>query len=259
MLVTGAARRIGRAIALGFARAGFDVAVHCRASQRARPRAAVAELARARAPRPWRCAADLADRSAGARLVPGRASRRFGAARRASSTTPRASSTTPRPTSATRLLELTAINLAAPLPLARALHAAVPDAAATTRRERGVVINLLDQKLWNLNPDYFSYTLSKAALRARPSRSRRRSRRSCASCGVAPGVTLISAGQTRGEFAAAHRVTPLGRSSTPDDIAAAARFLVECAGVTGTTLLVDGGQHLVPQPRDVLFLIGDQS
>ena len=56
------------------------------------------------------------------------------------------------------------------------------------------------------------------------------------------------------EFAAAHRLTPLQRSSTPADIARAVRFLLESPAITGTTLLVDGGQHLLAQPRDVMFL-----
>ena len=73
-------------------------------------------------------------------------------------------------------------------------------------------------------------------------------------CGVAPGVTLGSEAMSAAEFAAAHRMTPLGRSSTQDDIARAVRFLIESPGITGTTLLVDGGQHLNAQPRDVLYL-----
>ena len=72
--------------------------------------------------------------------------------------------------------------------------------------------------------------------------------------GIAPGLTLQSADQTPDEFAQAHRVTPLGRASIPADVVAAACYLAEAGGVTGTTLVVDGGQHLVPLPRDVMFL-----
>jgi NAD(P)-dependent dehydrogenase (short-subunit alcohol dehydrogenase family) len=67
-------------------------------------------------------------------------------------------------------------------------------------------------------------------------------------------VTLVSGTMSENEFEAAHRLTPLARSSTPEDIARAVRFLLESPAITGTTLLVDGGQHLQPQPRDVLFL-----
>jgi NAD(P)-dependent dehydrogenase (short-subunit alcohol dehydrogenase family) len=61
------------------------------------------------------------------------------------------------------------------------------------------------------------------------------------------------------EFTEAHRLTPLGRSSTPDDIARAVRFLIESPAITGTTLLVDGGQHLATQPRDVFHLVQAES
>jgi NAD(P)-dependent dehydrogenase (short-subunit alcohol dehydrogenase family) len=73
-------------------------------------------------------------------------------------------------------------------------------------------------------------------------------------CGVAPGVTLASGPMTGEAFARAHTLTPLGRSSTPQDIARAVRFLIESPAITGTTLLVDGGQHLQAQSRDVLFI-----
>jgi NAD(P)-dependent dehydrogenase (short-subunit alcohol dehydrogenase family) len=72
--------------------------------------------------------------------------------------------------------------------------------------------------------------------------------------GVAPGITLQSGGQTPAAFEQAHKVTPLGRSSTAADIAAAVCYLAEAGAVTGTTLVVDGGQHLLPLPRDVMFL-----
>jgi NAD(P)-dependent dehydrogenase (short-subunit alcohol dehydrogenase family) len=73
-------------------------------------------------------------------------------------------------------------------------------------------------------------------------------------CGVAPGVTLVSGPMTEAEFEQARTLTPLKRSSTPADIARAVRFLIESPAITGTTLLVDGGQHLAGQPRDVLYL-----
>jgi NAD(P)-dependent dehydrogenase (short-subunit alcohol dehydrogenase family) len=72
--------------------------------------------------------------------------------------------------------------------------------------------------------------------------------------GLAPGLTLPSADMTPAEFELAHRVTPLGRASRVEDVAAAACYLADAPGVTGTTLVVDGGQHLVPSPRDIMFL-----
>ena len=136
-------------------------------------------------------------------------------------------------------------NTAPAIVLARALHA---------RRAAAAVVNLLDQKLWNPNPDYLSYTLSKAALEAATTLLAQALAPSTRVCGVAPGVTLLSGPMDDAEFERAHRLTPLERSSTPEDIAHAVRFLLESPAITGTTLLVDGGQHLQAQPRDVLFL-----
>ena len=135
-------------------------------------------------------------------------------------------------------------NTAPAVLLARALHQA----------GGGCVVNLLDQKLWNPNPDYLSYTLSKAALEAATTLLAQALAPRLRVCGVAPGVTLLSGAMSGAEFEGAHTMTPLERSSTPEDVARAVRFLLESPAITGTTLLVDGGQHLQAQARDVMFL-----
>ena len=140
-------------------------------------------------------------------------------------------------------------NTAPAVLLAQALHAHLRGCS-----EVGCVVNLLDQKLWNPNPDYFSYTLSKAALQAATVMLAQALAPQVRVCGVAPGVTLLSGPMSNAEFTAAHTMTPLQRSSTPDDIARAVRFLIESPAITGTTLLVDGGQHLRAQARDVMYL-----
>jgi NAD(P)-dependent dehydrogenase (short-subunit alcohol dehydrogenase family) len=132
--------------------------------------------------------------------------------------------------------------------LAQALHAATPDGA------QAVVINLLDQKLFNLNPDFLSYTLSKAALHTATTMLAQALAPKLRVVGVAPGLTMLSGDQSESGFTHAHGATPLGRSSTPDDIAAAVCYVAGAAAVTGATLVVDGGQHLIPLPRDVMFL-----
>jgi NAD(P)-dependent dehydrogenase (short-subunit alcohol dehydrogenase family) len=78
-------------------------------------------------------------------------------------------------------------------------------------------------------------------------------------CGVAPGVTMLSGDMNDAEFKAAHRMTPLQRSSSPEDVARAVHFLLEAPAITGSTLLVDGGQHLLPQARDVMFVARESS
>src|SRR5690606_12687521 len=113
----------------------------------------------------------------------------------------------------------------------------------------GVVVNLLDQKLWNYNPDFFSYTLSKAALESATTMLAQALAPALRVVGVAPGLTLISHLQTPEQFERSHKLSPLGQSSTPEDIAGAVLFAAQNAAITGTTLLVDGGQHLMAFDR----------
>ena len=139
-------------------------------------------------------------------------------------------------------------NLAAPILLAQALHAVTPEGA------QSVAINLLDQKLFNLNPDFLSYTLSKAALQTATTMLAQELAPKLRVVGIAPGITMTSGAQSAAGFEQAHAVTPLGRSSTPQDIADAVCYVADARAVTGTTLLVDGGQHLIALPRDVMFI-----
>jgi NAD(P)-dependent dehydrogenase (short-subunit alcohol dehydrogenase family) len=244
-LVTGAAQRIGRAIALELAANGWDIAVHHRhsAAAAAETVAAVSGLGR----RAHAVAFDL-DR-------PEEAATLFGACEAAlgpvGCLVNNASQFVPDSTEDFSLAGFEhhmRVNVAAPLLLARTLHARLPDAA------EGVVVNLLDQKLWNPNPDFFTYTLSKATLESATGLLARALAPRVRVVGVAPGITLPARGQTPAGFEAAHRATPLGRASTPADIARAVAYLVGARAVTGTTLLVDGGQHLVPTRRDIMFL-----
>jgi NAD(P)-dependent dehydrogenase (short-subunit alcohol dehydrogenase family) len=251
VLVTGAARRIGRALALGFAANGWDVAVHHGASK-AEADEVVAQV-RALGRRAVALAADLAVESEAAGLVAA-CTAALGRPVCVVNNASRFVEDTARNIGYETLMAHMAVNVAAPLVLARALFEATPEAARTDETLRGVVINVLDQKLYNLNPDYLSYTLSKAALQTATVTLAQALAPKVRVVGIAPGLTLQSADQTPDEFAQAHRVTPLGRASTPDDIVAAACYLAQASGVTGTTLIVDGGQHLVPLPRDVMFL-----
>lgn len=161
VLITGAARRIGRSLALGFAARGWDVAVHYGAS-RGEAEEVVAEIARM-GRRAVALHAELSDEAQVAALLPACTA----ALGRPVCIVNNASSfeeDTPRNVGYELLLKLTAINLGAPLVLARMLFDATPQAAHADETQRSVVINVLDQKLYNMNPDYLSYTLSKAAL-----------------------------------------------------------------------------------------------
>ena len=251
VLVTGAARRIGRALALGFAAKGWDVAVHYGAS-RVDADTLVAQI-QGLGRRAVALAADLAIEADVVGLVSA-CTRALGRPVCIVNNASRFVEDTARDVCYETLLEHMAVNVGAPLVLAKALFEATPDAAREDESLRSVVINVLDQKLYNLNPDYLAYTLSKAALQTATITLAQALAPKVRVVGIAPGLTLQSADQTPDEFAQAHRVTPLGRASTPEDIAAAACYLADARGVTGTTLVVDGGQHLVPLPRDVMFL-----
>jgi NAD(P)-dependent dehydrogenase (short-subunit alcohol dehydrogenase family) len=247
-LITGAARRIGRDIALDLARHGHDIALHCRHSQ-ADAQATATEL-RELGARVEVFVADLADARACQALLPAVIGA-FGQVdvviNNASLFEYDAAQDAARPAMDAHWQA----NTAAPIELAQALarHLATRPAEVV-----GCVVNLLDQKLWNPNPDYFSYTLSKAALREATVMLAQALAPRVRVVGVAPGVTLLSGPMTAEEYAVAHRLTPLGRSSTPADIARTVRFLIDSPAITGTTVLVDGGQHLAAQARDVLFL-----
>jgi NAD(P)-dependent dehydrogenase (short-subunit alcohol dehydrogenase family) len=245
-LVTGAARRLGREIALELATHGFDLAVHYRHS-RDEAEATAAEL-RGHGAAAQVFGADLADEAQCRALLPAVVAhfKRLDAVVNNASTF---EYDAPASFSHSAMDKHWRANVAPAVILAQALHDHLKGCA-----EVGCVVNLIDQKLWNPNPDYFSYTLSKAALEAATKMLAQALAPQVRVCGVAPGVTLVSGPMTEAEFEQARTLTPLKRSSTPADIARAVRFLIESPAITGTTLLVDGGQHLERQPRDVLFI-----
>ncbi|MGF6962949.1 NAD(P)-dependent dehydrogenase (short-subunit alcohol dehydrogenase family) [Paraburkholderia youngii] len=161
VLVTGAARRIGRALALGFAARGWDVAVHHHESkQEARE---VVDHIESQGRRSVALCADLAVEKQVEQLVPA-CVETFGRLDCVLNCASRFDEDTAQTFGYARLLELMAINVAAPLALARGLFDVVPDGAVSDEAKRGVVVNVLDQKLFNMNPDYISYTATKAAL-----------------------------------------------------------------------------------------------
>ena len=257
-LVTGAARRIGRTIALALAQAGHDIALHHRgtdAASLADAQATAAEL-RATGARVELFAADFADPAATAALVPAVAAA-FGRLDAVVNSASRFEYDSPAQFQPALLESLLRSNTAAPIVLAQALAAQV-GAQPALAGVSPCVVNLLDQKLHNPNPDYFSYTLTKAALAHATVLLAQALAPAVRVCGVSPGITLVSGPMDEDEFAKAHKLTALGRSSTPEDIARAVRFLVESPAITGVDLPVDGGQHLVGQSRDVLFLARDQ-
>ncbi len=244
-LVTGGAQRLGRAIALALARDGWNIAVHYHGSRDAAE--ATADAVRALGMGACTQQHDLQGAGELAPLLD-RCEAALGPVHCVVNNASRFEHDAVDSFTLASFDAHMRTNVAGPVRLALALHARLPDGA------RGVVVNLLDQKLWNPNPDFLSYTLSKAALEAANGLLARALAPRLRVVGVAPGITLPALGQTPEGFAAAHRATPLGRSSSPEDIAGAVVFLAGASAITGTTLLVDGGQHLLPTTRDIMFL-----
>ncbi len=250
VLVTGAAQRIGREIALDLAAHGWRVAVHYRSSAAAAAQTVAA--VREAGGQAMAFAADLSVEAECAALVPA-VQQGFGRIDAVVNNASLFEFDDVASFSVAAMERAWRANTAPAILLARALHASIGEGSG-----HHAVINLLDQKLWNPNPDYFSYSLSKAALEAATTMLALALAPKLRVCGVAPGVTMLSGDMSGSEFDASHRMTPLQRSSTPQDVARAVRFLLESPAITGTTLLVDGGQHLQPQSRDVMFLARDK-
>jgi NAD(P)-dependent dehydrogenase (short-subunit alcohol dehydrogenase family) len=244
-LVTGAGKRLGREIALELARHGWSVAVHYResAADATETVAACAVLARPAA-RFHSFSADLGDETQ-VRALPQQVIAHFGRLDAVVNSAALFRHDDAASFGAAQLEAHMKTNTAAPILLAQALHAHV-----AARGGRGAVVNMLDQKLWNQNPDFLSYTLSKAALEAATTMLALALAPAVRVAGVAPGLTLTSHMLTQEKFEQLHKLSPLGRSSTPADVAAAVRFVLENESITGTTLLVDGGQHLMKFERD---------
>jgi NAD(P)-dependent dehydrogenase (short-subunit alcohol dehydrogenase family) len=253
VLVTGAAKRLGREIALALAAGGWRVAVHYRSSE-AEARQTASDCARLSGTSAI-FAADLADEAAVRALLPRVVAQlgRVDAVVNSASTFEHDSAASFGFASLDKHLHS---NTGAAILLAQALHANVAARQAqgagadAAHARRCAVINLLDQKLWNQNPDFFSYTLSKAALEAAGTMLALALAPLVRVVGVAPGLTLTSDLLSDEQFAARHKLSPLGRSSTPGDVAATVKFALENSSITGTTLLVDGGQHLMRFERD---------
>ena len=256
VLVTGAAKRLGQEIALEFACQGWDVAVHYSQSE-SEAQATVAQIHRLGC-KAIAFKADLASEAQVNSLFAAVAAK-FNNLQclinnasifeydRASSDAPLSSKT---------LQDHMQVNLAAPILLSRLMFDYQKgQSKKVSEGDLSIpsVIQLLDQKLINLNPDYLSYTLSKAALLTSVEMLAVDFAPHLRVIGLAPGITLTSGDQTDAGFTKAHQMTPLGKSSTPSDIAKAAVFLASSHAITGTTLYVDGGQHLLPSSRDVMF------
>ncbi|WP_184716386.1 SDR family oxidoreductase [Caulobacter sp.] len=242
-LVTGAGRRIGQALALEAARAGYDIAVHVRSSHDEAHETADAVQALGR--RATVVAADLADETAVRGLIPAATAALGPVTLLVNSASAFQDDRVGALARDTWDLHLET-NLRAPIVLAETFAAALPEDAS------GLVVNIVDQRVWRPNPQFFSYTLAKAGLwwatqtlaQALAPRVRVNA--------IGPGPTLPSVHQAPGEFEAEAAGVLLQRRATPDEVAGALRYLIDATSVTGQMIAVDGGQHLGWKTPDIV-------
>jgi len=243
-LVTGAAQRVGAGIARALAEDGWQVVVHYNRSA-AEAEALRAEITAAGGD----CALVQADLGAAAEVATliARAAEPFGPLTLLVNNASTFRYDDIRTATRADFDANIAANLAAPIFLSQGFAAQLPEAA------QGVIINLLDQKTENLNPDFFSYTISKVGLLGATKVLAMALAPRIRVCGISPGVTLISGKQTPESFLKSTQVTPLGRSSEVADLVAAVRFVLSVPAMTGTVITIDGGEQLRRRPRDVAF------
>lgn len=243
VLVTGGATRVGAAIVRRFAAAGWHVVIHYRSSA-----AAAATLAAA-LPSAETIAFDLADDDAAVAAVGDLAERRPGLCCLVNSASVFAYDGVTALDPATNR-EAMQVNALAPARIAQAFL------ARTAGRARRAVIHVTDMKIENTNPDFFSYTMSKHALAGTIGMLAKGYAEdpSVRVHGLAPGAVLASHDQREEETEISHRLNLLRRKTGPAEIADAALFLASGALASGESLFIDSGQHLLDQPRDVIWL-----
>lgn len=242
-LVTGAGARLAKAMAEALGADGWAVGVHYRGSQAGAED--TANALRAAGARATLVQADLADPDSRASLL-ARTSDALGGP---VTLLVNSASTFVEDTAATYTAETWDLhfeaNLRAPVDLARDLAAALPPGT------RASVINLIDQRVWKLNPTFFTYTLSKSALWTATRTLAQALAPDIRVNAIGPGPTLASIHQSPEEFAAEARNTLTGAGSNPEEIVRAMRYLVSATSVTGQMIASDGGQHLMWQTPDV--------
>ncbi len=251
VLVTGGAQRLGALLCRQFAHAGWEVWCHY---QRSGDKAhALVEALRHEGYQAYAVQADLADEAQRNAMV-GRIVAESGTLQCLVNS---ASTFEPDLADAFDVTKLRAqleVNLVAPLALSQAMVQSLPQDSPAGECS---VIHVLDQKVYNLNPDYFSYTVTKLALERTVALQAQALAPRVRVCGVAPGLMFLSGPQTQDNFDRASRVNLMQRGIDPAQVAATCVFLAQNPCITGTTLCVDNGQHLVPLERDVMFAVQD--
>jgi len=252
-LVTGAARRLGRAMALELAEQGHDIVVHYSGSAEA-AEATAADI-RARGVRAVTMQADLLDHAATEALMP------------------RAAEAIGQPITVlinnASIFEYDSIesfdrrswdrhvdsNLWAPMVLTQAFAAQIPDPVLAEDGEpeaQGLVVNMIDQRVRKLTPEFMTYTIAKMGLWAFTRTAAQALAPKIRVNAIGPGPTMQGARQSAEHFKAQREATVLKRGADPEGIVQALRYFLTARAVTGQLICVDGGQHLAWQTPDVL-------
>jgi len=244
-LVTGAGARLGKAMALALGEAGFDVAIHYNRSEG--PAAEVAEAIYAKGRRAATVQADLSREAEVAGLVAASGEALGGPltllVNSASTFEPDDAETMTRESWDHHL----DTNLRAPARLTQDFAGQAPAGADA------LVVNMIDQRVWKLTPQFLSYTVSKSALwTLTRTFAQGLGPRGVRVNAIGPGPTLKNPRQSEADWAAQNEATVLRRGATPEDIVGALLYLVEAKAVTGQMIAVDGGQHLAWETPDVL-------
>lgn len=241
-LVTGASRRIGRASALHLGRLGFAVAIHYEHSHD--EAAEVAREIEAAGGRAGLFQADLKDEGQTQGLGPQvcAAMGPIGVLINNASTFERDEALTADRDHWDLHME---VNLRAPFILSQHVALTRPEGA------QAVIVNMLDQRVWNLTPHFITYTLSKAGLWTLTQTLALAFAPHVRVVGIGPGPALPSARQTQDHFDQQVARTPLRIATTPDEIARTIQYVIETSSFTGQMIALDGGQHLDWAPGDV--------
>ena len=251
VLVTGGAHRLGALICRAFAQAGWGV--WCHTHQSADAAQSVCEAIRHAGGWAQAVQADLADEAQRQRMIKAITTQTgplHCLVNNASSFDADSADTLSAP--ATRAQW--EVNLLAPLQLSSLMAQSLPIDVPAGEHS---IVHVLDQKVFNLNPDYFSYTVSKLALERAVALQAQALAPRLRVCGVAPGLMFLSGPQSQINFDKACQVNLMRQGTDPAQVAATCLFLAENPCITGITVPVDNGQHLVPLPRDVMFVVDD--
>lgn len=241
-LVTGGAKRLGRALALAAARAGYDLAVHHRGDGVEAEE--TAGLARAQGVRAQTFHAELTDPGAPAALM-AEAKASLGEVTLLVNSASEFEDDRIGALDEAELDRRLAVNLQAPVLLADAF------ARQLGKGRKGLIVNMLDQRVWRPNPLFFSYSLSKAGLWWATQTMAQSLAPNIRVNAIGPGPTLASIHQTEAQFEAEASATPLGHPATPEEIAGALTYLIDAPSVTGQMIAIDAGQHLAWRTPDV--------